>query len=121
MIPQLIPFCHVLRLIYPVYCDAGYTCSSTLGKCSYDTGSSGGLTGGSTSSYTYSYSSYTYPTSTSDGFLNTATSTATTTDSFGSSSTGITQNLDSGSGGNTLTVGMEWGLLVAAGVGVLVL
>jgi len=108
------------------YCDAGYTCSSTVGKCSYGSGSSGGggLTG-STSSYTYSSYSYTYGTSTLDGLLGTATATATsgptTTSSFGSSTTGISQGIDSGSGGNALTVGMEWGLLVAAGVGVLVL
>jgi len=95
------------------YCDAGYSCSSTLGKCSYD----GGSLSGSTSSY--SYSSYSYATPTSNGLL--GTSTPTTTGSFGSSSTGITQNLDSGSGGNALTVGMEWGLLIAAGVGALVL
>jgi len=101
------------------YCDSGYTCSSTLGKCSYDTGS---LTG-STSSYTYSSYSYGYQTSTSDDFLGSPTSTATTTTtgSFGSSNTGVNQISNGESGGNVLAVGLGRGLLVAAGVGVLVL
>ncbi|KAJ9615519.1 hypothetical protein H2200_001594 [Cladophialophora chaetospira] len=104
------------------YCDAGYSCSSTLGKCSYDGGSLGGGLGGSSSSYTNPPISYSYATSTQDNLLGAATGTPTTTSAFGgSTSTGITQNLGSGSGANALTVGMEWGLLVAAGVGALVL
>jgi hypothetical protein len=108
----------------PDYCDAGYTCSSTVGKCSLSGGSLTGDDDSSTSSTatsTYNYG-YTSPTSTSDLLNNAPTAAATTTDSLGSSSTGVSQVSDSGSDGNVLRVGVRGFLVVAAaGVGALVL
>ncbi|ETI26252.1 hypothetical protein G647_03029 [Cladophialophora carrionii CBS 160.54] len=102
------------------YCDAGYTCSSTLGKCSPDDDSSGSGSGSDGSLLTTTTSS---PTSTS-GLLNAEATTATSTGSFGSSTTGVSQisNSDTDSSdANGLVVGRGLLVVAAAGLGVLVM
>jgi len=102
------------------YCDAGYTCSSTVGKCSYGSGLSGGSSTTSDYGYLTATSSYDFglATSTSAFGFSTAASTPTTTGS-GSSATGVNQFSSDSSDGRVLAVGR--GLLVAAGAAVLVL
>ncbi|KIW23036.1 uncharacterized protein PV07_11268 [Cladophialophora immunda] len=96
------------------YCEAGYTCSSTVGKCSYG---SGGSSGGS--SYDTTTSDYTYATPTDGLVYSTPSSFATTTSTDSSSvQTGVSQLSDS-SDASALVAAK--GLLIAAGVGALVL
>ncbi|KIW87672.1 uncharacterized protein Z519_11646 [Cladophialophora bantiana CBS 173.52] len=95
------------------YCDAGYSCSSTLGKCEYGSSGSGG------SSYDTTTSDYTYATPTDGLVFSTPTTAATATTSDSSSSqTGVSQLSDSS---DATVLGVAKGLLVAAGVGLLVL
>ncbi|OAP63668.1 hypothetical protein AYL99_02895 [Fonsecaea erecta] len=96
------------------YCEAGYSCSSTLGKCSYG---SGGSLGGSSSDTTTSNYIYATPT---DGLVYSTPSsvaTATTSDST-TLQTGVNQ-LSDASDASTLMAAK--GLLIAAGFGALVL
>jgi len=96
------------------YCEAGYTCSSTLGKCDYGSGSAS-----DGSSYDTTTSSYIYATPTNGLVYSTPSSVVTTTSSDSSSlQTGVSQLSDS-SDATALVVAR--GLLVAAGVGALVL
>ncbi|KIX98891.1 uncharacterized protein Z520_05352 [Fonsecaea multimorphosa CBS 102226] len=96
------------------YCDAGYTCSSTLGKCDYG---SGGSSEGS--SYDTTTSNYIYATPTDGLVYSTPSSVATTTSSDSSSiQTGVSQLSDSSDASSLL---VAKGLLIAAGVGAWVL
>ncbi|KAK5467599.1 hypothetical protein LTS15_000572 [Exophiala xenobiotica] len=106
------------------YCTAGHTCSSIVGKCCAPGSTSSSCSGSSglLSSSTYDFSDYT---TTSDFSLATSTSgfgglvtTATTTVS-GSSSTGNSVLSQDTSNAGVVAVGR--GLLLAAGVGALVL
>ncbi|KAH0832722.1 hypothetical protein AYO21_00372 [Fonsecaea monophora] len=91
------------------YCEDGYTCSSTLGKCSYV---------GSSSSFGTTTSDLVFTTPTSALFSSTRSTIATTTSTDTSLETGVSQFSESNGASG---FGAAKGLLIAAGVGVLVL
>ncbi|OAL27666.1 hypothetical protein AYO20_09739 [Fonsecaea nubica] len=94
----------------PDYCEDGYTCSSTLGKCSYV---------GSSSSFGTTTSDLVFTTTpTSALFSSTRSAIATTTSTDSSLETGVSQFSESNGASG---FGAAKGLLIAAGVGVLVL
>lgn len=97
------------------HCEGGYTCSTIVGKCcapgstlSSCSGSSGGLS--------TTKSGSTFATSTSGLTFSSATSTNTAS---GGSSTGISQISDNANAG--CAVAIQKGLMIAAGVGALIL